>query len=76
MHAYGEDANDCLKDKREEFMESITKVRVFKLKPLTDIFYVDIPLFIKNCKKNVKKRDDPSLSFKRSGWLDYSQWCW
>ena len=29
MHAYGEDANDCLKDVREEFMGSITKVRVF-----------------------------------------------
>ena len=37
MHAYGEDANDCLKDEREEFMGSITKVRVFKLKPLTDV---------------------------------------
>ena len=60
MHAYGEDANDCLKDEREEFMGSITKVRVFKLKPLTDL----------------KKRDDPSLSFKRSGWLDNSQRCW
>ena len=32
MHAYGEDANACLKDEREEFMGSITKVRVFKLK--------------------------------------------
>ena len=32
MHAYGEDANDCLKDEREEFMGSITKVRVFELK--------------------------------------------
>ena len=37
MHAYGEDANDCLKDEREEFMGSITKVRVFNLNPLTDV---------------------------------------
>ena len=28
MHAYGQDANECLKDEREEFMGSITKVRV------------------------------------------------
>ena len=60
MHAYGEDANDCLKDEREEFMGSITKVGVFKLKGPVD----------------VRQHDDPSLSFKRSGWLDYSQWCW
>ena len=32
MHAYGEDANACLKDEREEFMGSITKVGVFKYK--------------------------------------------
>ena len=54
MHAYGEDANDCLKDEREEFMGSITKVRVFKLKPLTDIFmwiYLYSSRTAKKCKK-------------------------